>query len=94
MVADRVRQRLGEADRTALIALAGVVCSLGVWALWAWVGTYYSDATFAQSLLLPESSVAVMRLAAVVVVACAVNVSPLMMTVAAARTVPSVSVWE
>ena len=68
MVADRVRQRLGEADRTALIALAGVVCSLGIWALWSWVGTFFSDATLAGSLMRPDSTVAVMRLASIVVV--------------------------
>ena len=68
MVAAKVKRRLGEADRTALIALAGVVCSLGLWALWALVGTLFSGATFTQSLFDPDSSIAAMRLASVVVV--------------------------
>ena len=68
MVAAKVRQRLGEADSTALIALIGVLASLGVWTLSAWVGTLFGGPAFLHSLLEPSSSVSLLRLAAIMVV--------------------------
>ncbi len=47
VAADMAVQRLGERDRTALIALAGVIISLGVWVLWAWVSAVMAGRHFA-----------------------------------------------
>ncbi len=67
-VADRARQQLGERDRTALIALGGIVLAGGVWVLWAWVSAVVGDLDFADSLFSPSSDQVVQRLAAIVVV--------------------------
>ncbi|NTU72190.1 MAG: EAL domain-containing protein [Coriobacteriia bacterium] len=65
---ERARQRLGERDRTALIALAGVLLSLGVWVLWAWVSAVLAGTPVADAIFSPEHDQLVMRLAAIVVV--------------------------
>lgn len=61
-------QRLGERDRTALIALAGVLISLGVWVLWAWVSAVMAGGEFIDALTKPSHDQIVMRLSAIVVV--------------------------
>ena len=66
--ADRARQRLGERDRTALIALAGVLVSLGVWILWAWVSSLMSGTWFLEAVFNPTHDEVVTRLSAIVVV--------------------------
>ncbi len=66
--ADRARQRLGERDRTALVALAGVVLSFGVWVLWAWVSSILVAEPFADSLFSPNHDQMVLRLATIVMV--------------------------
>jgi diguanylate cyclase (GGDEF)-like protein/PAS domain S-box-containing protein len=66
--ADRARQRLGERDRTALIALAGVLTSLAVWVLWAWVSSILTAEPFLDSVLNPSHDQIVMRLAAIVLI--------------------------
>jgi diguanylate cyclase (GGDEF)-like protein/PAS domain S-box-containing protein len=64
----KTRQRLGERDRTALIALAGVLLSLGVWGLWAWVSAILNNQQVVESLFNPSHSDAVLRLSSIVVV--------------------------
>jgi diguanylate cyclase (GGDEF)-like protein/PAS domain S-box-containing protein len=66
--ADRARQQLGERDRTALIALGGVVLSFGVWVVWAWVSSILTDVPFVVSLVLPSHDQLVIRLATIVVI--------------------------
>jgi len=68
VAADIARQRLGERDRSALIALAGVVLSLGVWVLWAWVSSVLLGEMFFDSLLRPSHEQMVMRLSVIVIV--------------------------
>ena len=68
MVADRIGQRLGERDRTALIALAGVVVSLCVWLLWSWVSAILYNDSVAHALFAPGYYDSVWRLSAIVVV--------------------------
>jgi diguanylate cyclase (GGDEF)-like protein/PAS domain S-box-containing protein len=66
--ADRARQQLGERDRTALIAFAGVMLSFGVWILWAWVQSIIVGEPFADSLFSPSHDQMVLRLATIVMV--------------------------
>jgi diguanylate cyclase (GGDEF)-like protein/PAS domain S-box-containing protein len=68
VVAADFKKHLEEADRTALIALTGVVCSVGVWVLWAWIGTFLTGQTFYESLFQPDPAAAVTRLSAIVIV--------------------------
>ncbi len=68
MVANKTRQRLGERDRTALIALAGVIVSIVVWFLWSWVSAILSNESLSNAAFAPVYRDVVGRLSAIVVV--------------------------
>jgi diguanylate cyclase (GGDEF)-like protein/PAS domain S-box-containing protein len=62
------KHRMSLPDRVAVVALGGVVMSVGVWVVLAWIHSVMHDAAFIQDLLAPESGEASARLAAIVVV--------------------------
>jgi len=66
MAVDMAQRESGTSNRTVLIALAGVLLSIGVWCLWAVVSSILSGGSFLNSLLSPPTGERVLRLFAMV----------------------------